>query len=199
MIGKDRTSYRRLAALLVAGAAVLHGAAAPAGTAARQNPDELRAALDAQPRASSGARLFERCAVCHADDAGGSSHGIVPALAGQQFRYLVKQIAEFREHERFAGDIHAQVAREAIDGSQAIADLSAYLAELPPNPRPKTGPGSHVSRGGDLYRAACESCHRDSGLGNDASGIPNLRGQHYSYLVRQMSDIGRVHRVGAPP
>ncbi len=186
------------AALLLAGVAVLHGTPAMTETLGGQHRNELRAALEAQPRPAGGARLFEPCAVCHARDAGGSTNGIVPALAGQQFRYLVKQIAEFREHERFAGDIHDRVAREAIDGPQAIADLSAYLAELPPIPRPKTGPGRRVSRGGQLYRAACESCHGESALGNDASGTPNLRGQHYAYLVRQMGDIGRVHRVNTP-
>jgi len=184
--------------LLLAGTAALHGAAAMPETLAPQNTNEMQAALKAQPRPSHGARVFKQCAVCHGRDAGGSSDGVVPALASQHFRYLVKQIVEFRDDERFAGPVHDQVTREAMDGPQTIADLAAYLAELPPNLKPQTGSGRDVARGAQLYRAACESCHRDSALGTNELGVPSLRGQHYAYLVRQIGDIGDAHRFNTP-
>ncbi len=185
--------------LLLASAAALHGTEVIAETPGPPNANELQAALKAQPRPTRGARVFEQCAGCHGRDAGGSTDGTVPALASQHFRYLVKQILEFRDDERFVGPAHDQVAREAMDGPQTIADLAAYLAELPANPRRQTGSGRNVARGAELFRAACASCHRDSALGTDELGVPSLRGQHYPYLVRQIGDIGRAHRFNVPP
>lgn len=195
---KDWTRHTWLM-LLFAGAAALLGAAATPETAASQNMNDMQAALKAKPRPAHGARVFKQCAACHGRDAGGSTDGVVPALASQHFRYLVKQIVEFRDDERFAGPVHDQVTRETMDGPQTIADLATYLAELPPNLKPQTGTGKDVARGAEMYRAACASCHRDAGLGTDDLGIPSLRGQHYAYLVRQIVDIGNAHRFNTPP
>src|SRR5687767_2855783 len=100
--------------------------------AAEPADDELHAALKAQPRSAHGARIYANCVACHGKDGGGSTNGITPALAGQHARYLIKQIAEFRDHERFTGDVHDNAMREYIVNAQGIADLAAYLAELPP-------------------------------------------------------------------
>ncbi len=183
---------------LLAAAIAWHGVAGTE-TPVPANTNEMQAALKAQPRPAHGARVFKQCAACHGRDAGGSTDGVVPALAGQHFRYLVKQIVEFRDDERFVGPVHDQATRETIDGPQTIADLATYLAELPPNLKPKTGTGKDVARGAEMYRAACASCHRDSALGTDDLGIPSLRGQHYAYLVRQIIDIGDAHRFNTPP
>ena len=158
----------------------------------------MQAALSAGPRPGHGKRVYEHCATCHGRDAGGSTDGTVPALASQHFRYLVKQIVEFRQDERFIGPVHDQAMREITDQPQTIADVAGYLAELPPASTPQTGPGKAVTRGADLFRAACQSCHRDSALGSDELGIPSLRGQHYPYLLQQITDIGRGHRFNAP-
>jgi cytochrome c553 len=161
--------------------------------------NELQAALSAEPRVSHGARAYEQhCAACHARDAGGSPDGSVPALAGQHFRYLAKQIAEFRQDERYLGPIHDEAMRTATEPPQTIADVAGYLAGLTRARARRTGPGDDVRRGAELFRAGCQSCHRDSALGSDDLGIPSLRGQHYPYLLRQIGDIGRGHRFNAP-
>jgi len=122
----------------------------------------------------------------------------MPSLAAQNSRYLIKQIAELRAHDRFAGDIHDQVARSALDGPQAIADVAGYLAELPLNERTRVGRGEDLQRGAELYSSACLSCHGAAGSGVNETGVPRLARQHYPYLARQMSDIGRFHRVNTP-
>jgi cytochrome c553 len=161
--------------------------------------NELRAALNAQPRSAHGARIYAKCVACHGKDGGGSTNGITPALAGQHARYLIKQIAEFRDQERFTGDVHDNAMREYIVNAQGIADVAAYLAELPPARRSVVGSGHHIARGEELFRGACESCHGEAAIGSDDLGIPVLHGQHYQYLVRQMRDIMRWHRVNTPP
>lgn len=179
-------------------AAALLLAATAIGDSGTQRNNELQAALAAQPRVSNGARVYEHCAACHGRDAQGSQDGTVPALARQHFRYLVKQIVEFRQDERYIGPVHDQAMRTATEQPQIIADLAGYLAELPRARAPRTGPGDDVRRGAELFRAGCQSCHQDSALGSDDLGIPSLRGQHYPYLLQQISDIGRGHRFNAP-
>jgi cytochrome c553 len=176
---------------LLVGATALADPVAPRG-------NELQAALAAQPRTSNGARVYEHCAGCHGRDAGGSQDGTVPALAHQHFRYLAKQIVEFREDERYIGPVHDEAMRKVTGQPQVIADLAGYLAELPRAGARQTGPGDDDRRGADLFRAGCQSCHHESALGSDALGIPSLRGQHYPYLLGQIGDIGRGHRFNAP-
>lgn len=167
--------------------------------AAESADDELRAALNAQPRTAHGARIYAKCVSCHGKDGGGSTNGVTPALAGQHARYLIKQIAEFRDHERFTGDVHDNAMREYIVNAQGIADVAAYLAELPPARRSVVGSGRSTARGEELFKGACQSCHGEAAIGSDDLGIPVLHGQHYHYLVRQMRDIMRSHRVNTPP
>jgi len=187
-------------ALLMAVAAAGASAADVDAAAGPGLQDEMSAALALEPRPSRGARLFaERCSRCHGADAAGSRDGAVPALAAQNYRYLVKQIVDFRDEERFVAPVHDEDARTALHGPQGIADIAAYLAALQPGATPQTGSGRHVERGASLFRAACESCHGEAAVGSDALGIPSLHGQHYSYLVRQIVDIGRSHRFNAPP
>lgn len=182
--------------LLAAGATAQGGVGQHATDA---DEEELSAALARDPRPAHGARLARQCAVCHGRDAQGSRDGTAPSLAGQHFRYLVKQIVDFRDEQRFIAPIHDGIARTMLQSPQEIADLAAYLAELAPPTRPVTGPGERIERGAELYRTACQSCHGNAAVGKDALGIPSLHGQHYPYLLRQMTDLQRGHRMNAPP
>src|ERR1035438_8238893 len=54
----------------------------------------------AAPSISDGSRLYAPCVVCHQPNAWGSPDGAIPNLAGQQKRYLEKQLAVFRSGAR---------------------------------------------------------------------------------------------------
>src|SRR5450759_3953491 len=49
---------------------------------------------------SDGSRLYRPCVVCHQPNAWGSPDGAIPSLAGQQERYLERQLALFRSGAR---------------------------------------------------------------------------------------------------
>ena len=173
---------------------------APAGEGKTAEPvEELGAVLALQPDPARGAGVFKACAHCHGANGGGSLDGTVPSLAAQHYRYLAKQMVEFRNEQRSAGPIHLEMTLTALSGPRDIADVAAYLADLPPAEKVSTGPGTLIARGEQLYRATCQSCHGEAAVGKNDLGIPSLHGQHYRYLSWQISNLARGHRFNSPP
>jgi len=73
------------------------------------------------------------CASCHGPE-GNSQNDLWPNLAGQQERYLMKQLRDFREGAR-SDPLMAPMAKPLTD--EDIADLAAYFASLPARPQPR--------------------------------------------------------------
>ncbi|RYE58220.1 MAG: c-type cytochrome [Rhizobiaceae bacterium] len=91
-------------------------------------------------------------------------------------------------------DMHREVSRVKLAKMPALRDISAYLSELPMLTQPERGSGSELVLGGRIYRAICAECHGVMGLGDGESPMPNLRGQHYSYLLQQGRLLAAGHR-----
>jgi len=184
----------RSAQLALAAAALFCAAAVPASPS---RVDQLvRTALQLDPNASHGAALYlQNCARCHGAGAIGDARNVIPALAGQREAYLIKQLADFTELQRESQEMHAVVARAALNEPQAWADVAAYLAELPVVKFPETADGRGVELGEAIYHGQCSSCHEEDARGDDDGFIPSLRDQHYSYLVRQMRGLAAAHRL----
>ena len=87
--------------------------------------------------AEAGKALYEPCIACHGPNAEGMPALNSPGLAGQSESYLMRQLWDFKKGNRGAAEgdtIGAQMRPMAMtlpDG-QAIANLAAYLASLPP-------------------------------------------------------------------
>ena len=170
----------------------------PASAREVARADTVAATASESRNVRGGARLFEVCSGCHGRDAGGSPDGAVPALAAQHERYLRKQLVDFHEGERLADCCHESDTQPALRKEGSIAKLSLYLSELEPARRAVTGPGHDLARGEALYRAACQACHLETGVGSGEIGVPSLRAQHYPYLLSQITEIGRAHRFNTP-
>ena len=164
--------------------------------------DELEKALALWPRLEHGESLYRaHCAKCHgAESWGSASDSRTPALAGQHYQYLVKQIADLRRGEltQDRGAFHVATL-EVLRNEQAIADVAAYLSGLSPNPRPRVGRGDHVREGGETYDWLCRGCHQDSGDGEAIFFTPRISSQHYEYVLQQLDDFAMGHRVNGPP
>jgi cytochrome c553 len=80
-----------------------------------------------------------------------------------------------------------------------MADVSAYLSGLPPNPRPRIGPGKQIGLGGETYEWLCRDCHYNSGEGDPIFFTPRISAQHYEYLLQQLDDFASGHRRNVPP
>jgi cytochrome c553 len=85
-----------------------------------------------------GAQVYDRaCGSCHGADAEGSSQLRQPRLAGQHYRYLVRQIDMMIRGTRFdSGWDHSNLLKSLTD--QEITGVADYLARLKPTTKSPT-------------------------------------------------------------
>lgn len=148
---------------------------------------------------ATGRELYGACASCHAASGWGSNDGTVPSLAGQQERYLEKQLALFRSGARVDGAMQAPAMHPRFTDRKAIAAIALYLAGLAPNPSPVKGSGAHLREGLETYARLCSSCHGSAGRGEAGNRVPRIAGQHYPYLKEQIEAAAHLHKSLAPP
>jgi cytochrome c553 len=125
--------------------------------------------------------------------------GAIPNLAGQQRRYLEKQLAVFRSGARVDPAMQVVAAHSSIGNQHDVDALAHYLADLDPNPKPVTGSGEHLRVGQELYTHICAACHGADGRGQAGNRVPRIAGQHYPYLRRQIESAAGLHKELAPP
>ncbi len=157
-----------------------------------------RAALDLDAHPGRGAAEFQRsCARCHGAEAQGDSSQAIPSLAGQRFKYIVRQLANFASEERDSDIMQQVVTHRTLKEPQTWVDIAAYLNNLPMKVPAGTGDGAHEALGGAIFSEQCASCHRRDAHGDDEGYVPSLRNQQYTYLVAQLQKLaaGRRHNV----
>src|SRR5208282_2801869 len=76
------------------------------------------------PSISDGSRLYRPCVVCHQPNAWGSPDGAIPNLAGQQERYLEKQLALFRTGARADTAMQVVTAHQTVSNQDDIRALA---------------------------------------------------------------------------
>jgi cytochrome c553 len=149
--------------------------------------------------AAAGKNKVAVCAACHGSD-GNSAAGAFPKIAGQNEKYLIKQLQDMKKPQAEGGrvvpemtalvnnlseqdisDIAAFYATQTIQGGSAKADLVVK--------------GESVYRGGNKEKglASCTGCHAPDGKGNAGAGYPALAGQHADYIEKQL----RAFRKGS--
>jgi cytochrome c553 len=153
----------------------------------------------AEPSLSEGSRLYAPCGTCHAPKAWGSMDGAIPNLAGQQKRYLEKQLALFRSGARVDPAMQVVAVHPTFANQHDIVALASYLSNLDSNPSPVTGSGEHLRVGQEIYTHICAACHGADGRGEAGNRVPRIAGQHYPYLRRQIDVAADLHRDLAPP
>lgn len=159
--------------------------------------EAITSALTLEPDLTEGASLYRKhCENCHGRKAYGNSRTVVPALAGQTTSYIIKQLADIAEGFRELPEMHRQIARVELSSLQAVRDVATYLSTLPPLTEPQVGDGRRLVLGARVYRSVCADCHGAQGAGDEADRVPAVRGQHYSYLLRQARQLGSGHRYG---
>ncbi|MDO8697817.1 MAG: c-type cytochrome [Pseudomonas sp.] len=149
-----------------------------------------------------GKALFSACSSCHGEQAQGSPALAAPVLAGQQQSYLIRQLGNFKSGLRGSNPADSagaqmQAMAATLSDEQAIADLSAYLASLPP-PASKPSLSGNAALGSRLYQAKCGACHGGQAEGNLAMHSPRLRQQLDSYLLLQVNHFKQGIRGSAP-
>lgn len=138
--------------------------------------------------ATAGQTKAAACGACHGAD-GNSMAATFPRLAGQNARYIYKQLQDFKSGRRVNASMQGMVLPLT---EQDMADVAAYFAEQ------KGGVGQAkpdlVKKGEKIYRggnprtglAACAGCHNPAGRGNALAGFPHVGGQHADYIKAQL-------------
>ena len=151
--------------------------------------------------AAAGKNKVAACAACHGAD-GNSAAPNFPKLAGQNERYLVKQLKDIQcgalsvEEQKKLKCLPRPVPTMAgqLDSfnDQDLADIAAFFASQ--GASGGQAKEALVAKGGEIYRAglaskgvaACTACHSPTGKGNAPAGFPRLAGQHADYIAAQL-------------
>ncbi|MDP2821367.1 MAG: c-type cytochrome [Sulfuritalea sp.] len=162
---------------------------------------ELKEALAKKGDIKRGKETYEVCGACHLPSGAGRPDGTFPQLAGQHTTVLIKQMADIRIGLRDNPTMYP-FAKEMTD-PQDLADTSAYIESLciPADHGKYEGPDAarQVADGKAMYEKECIECHKANGEGVKDKFYPVLAGQHYKYLLRQMTEIRDGHRRNANP
>ncbi|MDR1063166.1 MAG: c-type cytochrome [Azoarcus sp.] len=160
---------------------------------------EKTEALKLKGNKANGEEAYEVCGACHLPSGAGRPDGTFPQLAGQHTTVLIKQMADIRAGLRDNPTMYP-FAVTLVD-PQELADVSAYIASLciPPDHGKYEGSDSaaRIAQGKTLYEKQCLECHGKNGEGDRKKFYPVIAGQHYKYLLRQMTEIRDGHRRNA--
>lgn len=159
---------------------------------------EKTEALALKGDAARGEAAFVICQGCHRVGALGRADGSYPRLAGQHATVLIKQLSDVRSGRRSNPKMLPFADHQSLS-VQDIADIAAFLQQLPVPANQGQGNGSDLARGGNLYEKDCASCHGARGEGNAEQFYPRLSGQHYRYLLRENRMIRDGERRNANP
>lgn len=161
------------------------------------NEEQLLAlAHEADP--ANGEIAYEVCRGCHQADASGRADAVYPQLAGQHATVLIKQMVDVRAGRRDNPKMHPFVA-DWVVSAEEVADIAAYLAQLPIPTDNLKGDGDEPARGESLYAKDCAICHGERGEGSAEEFYPRVASQHYSYLYHESRLIRDGGRRNANP
>lgn len=166
--------------------------------AASPAQQDYQEAIGKTPDLRRGERLFVTCAGCHGQDGRGNVDGSVPKIAGQHQRVVVRQLSDYRHAIRWNPRMQHYADNHVLADPQAIADVAAHIAAIGRSAEAGVGPGDQVGRGRALYAARCASCHGAAGEGDAAALVPRIGGQHYTYLLRMLSEAVEGARPSFP-
>jgi len=179
-----------LAALTFGGLSAGFSYAATPMEIARAEYEEI---MTLEPDLENGRETYLTCAVCHRPEGWGTPDGAYPQIAGQLRTVMIKQLADTRARNRDNPMMYPFSVPSMLGGPQDVADVAAYVAQLPMNPHNGVGPGNELALGKQLYEENCVKCHGKQGEGDSKEHIPAIAGQHYNYLARQF-DLIRTNR-----
>jgi cytochrome c553 len=114
-----------------------------------------------------------------------------PILAGQTSRYLYLELRDFQEGRRSDPQMSPMAADLTRDEMHALAD---YFAQQKPPPQPfKADPAKAALGKAKADETLCTMCHLGGFAGQNE--IPRVAGQHYAYIVKQLSDFKARRRT----
>ena len=124
------------------------------------------------------------CAACHGPG-GASTQAMFPILAGQTARYIYLQLRDYQENRRTDPVMSPMAAGLTRD---EMRELGEYFAkQKPPGQTFKADP--EKARLGKVKsdETLCTMCHLGELRGQNE--VPRVSGQHYDYIVKQLTEF----------
>lgn len=167
-------------------------------------PTEVAAAeydeiMGLKPDLENGRDAYLICAVCHKPEGWGTPDGAYPQIAGQVRTVIIKQLADIRARNRNNPVMYPFSMPSTLGSAQQVADVAAYVSQLPMTNSNGVGPGNDLELGKQLYKDNCVKCHGKNGEGDAKEHMPAIAGQHFNYLKRQFDLIRTNRRKNADP
>ena len=141
------------------------------------------------------------CSACHGSD-GNSVVGLWPSLAGQNEKYLTKQLRLVKSGDRVIASMTGLL--DNLEDSD-LEDIAAYYASqkntVGQTDESKVELGRKLYYAGNLKKGvpACSACHSPRGLGNAPAAYPLLSGQQPEYVAKALKDYRSGARVNEDP
>jgi cytochrome c553 len=108
-----------------------------------------------------------------------------PILAGQTSRYLYLQLRDFQADRRTDPQM-SPVAKDLT--TDQMRELADYFAKQKAPPQTfRADPAKAALGKAKADETLCTMCHLGGFLGQNE--IPRVAGQHYAYIVKQLSDF----------
>jgi cytochrome c553 len=130
------------------------------------------------------------CSACHGKK-GLSPNQLWPNIAGQNAKYLTKQLNDFKlGKDRFEPTMSSMVANLTSKDFEELANYyaSQKMVYSKQNIKSLAEVGARIYKQGDLKKhiTACIACHGPHGEGNSSAGFPSLAGQMPLYTFNQL-------------
>jgi len=132
----------------------------------------------------------EVCFACH----GPGGRSVIPTnpiLAGQTSRYLYLQLRDFQEGRRSDPQMSPMAAGLTRDEMREIADW--FSQQKPARQNFAVDPQKAQRGKAKADETLCTMCHLGGMAGQNE--IPRLAGQHYDYVVKQLTDFKARRRT----
>ena len=130
------------------------------------------------------------CVACHGEG-GRSTQAAYPILAGQTSRYLYLEVRDFQEGRRSNPLMTPMVAGMTRDEMRALGDY--FSRQKPPTQTFVADPVKAQLGKAKADETLCTMCHLGGFAGQN--DIPRVAGQHYDYIVKQLSDFKAHNRT----
>jgi len=181
-------SASRVAAAGLAAALVLTLPPARADT-----PPPTQAQAPAIARAE--AIVQGQCFICHGME-GESSTPAFPRLAGQNARYVARQLADYQSGRRLSSAMQPMVKDLRAEDFEALglyfASRSTRVHTLDDPQIARVGEYIYQQGNADSGLPACATCHGPRAQGSES--LPRLAGQHAKYTETQLRQFSRRER-----
>ncbi|MBR9884931.1 MAG: cytochrome c4 [Oceanospirillales bacterium] len=150
--------------------------------------------------AAQGKQKVAVCAACHGAD-GNSLAPNFPKLAGQNEKYLLKQLKDIKAGDRTVLEMTGLLNNL---NDQDLEDIAAYFSsqkiQLGQAAADQVAKGQEIFRAGiaDKGVAACTACHGPQGKGNNSAAFPALGGQSAAYVESSLKKFAAGERANDP-